>query len=128
MDADEPIDGDSRSPEERRRGRRNALLLLAVVILMMGTGPYLLDRLRHPYGPDPLRVLPGETVDMRSIRVNRATVAELESLPGIGPSLAGRLVEERALGGPFRNEADLERVRGIGPATARKIAPFLYFD
>lgn len=128
MDADEPIDGDSRSPEERRRGRRNALLLLALVLLLVGTGPYLLDRLRHPYGPDPLRVLPGETIDMRSICVNRASAAELESLPGIGPSLAGRLVEERARGGPFRSEADLERVRGIGPATARKIAPYLFFD
>jgi competence protein ComEA len=55
------------------------------------------------------------------VSVNRATVAELEALPGIGPSLARAIVEERARGGPFRSAADLERVPGIGPALVRRL-------
>jgi competence ComEA-like helix-hairpin-helix protein len=128
MDADDPIDGDGRSPEERLRGRRNALLIVALALLLAGAGPYLLDRLRHPYGAATLAPLPGETIDMRSVPVNRATAAELETLPGIGPSLAARLVEDRSRRGSFRDAADLERVNGIGPALARKVAPYLLFD
>lgn len=55
------------------------------------------------------------------VAVNRATAAELDALPGIGPALARAIVEERTRGGPFRSVADLERVPGIGPATVRRL-------
>jgi len=48
------------------------------------------------------------------IDVNTATVAQLETLPGIGPTLAGAIVQERARNGPFRSVDDLNRVPGIG--------------
>jgi competence protein ComEA len=48
------------------------------------------------------------------IRVNIATAAELERLPGIGPALAAAIVDERTRNGPFRRPDDLARVRGIG--------------
>ena len=47
-----------------------------------------------------------------TIDVNSASELELESLPGIGPTLARRIVEAR----PFRSVGDLERVSGIGVA------------
>ncbi|MFM8236367.1 MAG: ComEA family DNA-binding protein [Actinomycetota bacterium] len=50
------------------------------------------------------------------IDVNRATAAELEALPGVGPATAAAIVREREEHGPFRSPDDLERVRGIGPA------------
>lgn len=53
----------------------------------------------------------------RQIDVNTATVAELERLPQVGPTLAQRIVEERAARGRFRSVEDLRRVRGIGPKT-----------
>lgn len=59
------------------------------------------------------------------VSLNRATAAELECLPGIGPSLAARIVEDRARRGPFREVQDLERVAGIGPALTRRLAPRL---
>lgn len=50
------------------------------------------------------------------INVNTASQKELESLPGIGPVMAGRIIEGR----PYRNVNDLRRVKGIGPATLDK--------
>jgi competence protein ComEA len=48
------------------------------------------------------------------IDVNTATVEQLETLPGIGPTLAGAIVQERVRNGPFRSVDDLNRVPGIG--------------
>jgi competence protein ComEA len=55
------------------------------------------------------------------VAVNRATVEELDRLPGIGPALARAIIEERARGGPFRSPSDLERVPGIGPALVSRL-------
>jgi competence protein ComEA len=48
------------------------------------------------------------------VDINTATVDQLEALPGIGPTLAGAIVQERERNGPFRSVADLTRVPGIG--------------
>lgn len=50
------------------------------------------------------------------IDVNRATVAELDELPGVGPATAEAIVTERERNGPFVGVDDLDRVPGIGPA------------
>lgn len=57
----------------------------------------------------------------REVDVNTADAAELERLPGVGPALAKRMVEERERGGPFRSAEDLQRVRGIGPKTSERL-------
>ena len=56
------------------------------------------------------------------VNINRATREELESLPKIGPVLAGRILQDREKNGPFRTESDIMRVSGIGPATYEAIA------
>jgi competence ComEA-like helix-hairpin-helix protein len=66
--------------------------------------------------------------DGQPIQVNRATAAELELLPGVGPSLARQLVEARARAGGFAAERDLLQVRGLGPKTLQKLRPFLSFS
>jgi competence protein ComEA len=48
------------------------------------------------------------------INVNTATADELEALPGIGPTLAAAIVQERDRNGPFRSVDELTRVPGIG--------------
>jgi competence ComEA-like helix-hairpin-helix protein len=48
------------------------------------------------------------------LNVNRATAVELEGLPGIGPSLARRIVADREARGPFATVAALDRIPGIG--------------
>jgi competence protein ComEA len=52
----------------------------------------------------------------RGIDLNRATPAELEELPGVGPVLAERIVAYRELHGPFAVVEDLLDVGGIGEA------------
>ena len=55
------------------------------------------------------------------IDVNTAGVAELERLPGVGRTLARRIVAARRAGGRFGRAADLARVRGIGPRTVEAL-------
>ena len=50
------------------------------------------------------------------VNVNTADASTLETLPGIGPALAQRIVEHREQNGPFASVEDLTDVPGIGPA------------
>lgn len=54
--------------------------------------------------------------------INRATVGDLEELPGIGPVLAQRIVDHRDEHGPFSEVGELRDVPGIGEATFQRIA------
>jgi competence protein ComEA len=60
------------------------------------------------------------------INVNQATAAELQALPGIGPKLSQRIVEERGKG-PFQSVEDLRRVAGIGPITVERLRNLVTF-
>ncbi len=50
------------------------------------------------------------------VRINTASAADLESIPGVGPVLAQRIVEYREHNGPFQDVDDLLDVAGIGEA------------
>jgi len=53
----------------------------------------------------------------RQVDINTASAAELERLPGVGPTLAERIVEYRSAHGRFRTPEELQHVQGIGPKT-----------
>jgi competence protein ComEA len=55
------------------------------------------------------------------VNINTADATALESLPGIGPSLAQRILDYRQAHGPFARIEDIQEVSGIGPATFDKI-------
>ena len=55
------------------------------------------------------------------IDLNTASARELESLPGIGPVMAGRIVAHREVNGPFAAVDDVQDVPGIGPKTLESI-------
>lgn len=59
------------------------------------------------------------------VDVNEAGWPELAQLPGIGKTLAQRIVQSRRTQGPFVDHDDLRRVRGIGPKTLEAIRPHL---
>lgn len=59
---------------------------------------------------------PEESKAVGLVDINSAGQSELETLPGIGPSLAVRIIDHRMSNGPFANVEDLMEVSGIGPA------------
>lgn len=63
-----------------------------------------------------------------TLNVNAAAWPELAQLPGIGETLARRIVEHRETAGPFATVMDLEQVRGIGPAKLRAMLPYVRTD
>jgi competence ComEA-like helix-hairpin-helix protein len=60
-----------------------------------------------------------------SIDVNQATWPELVQLPGIGKTLAQRIVDHRQEHGPFTMLEQLRQVHGIGPQTLERLLPYL---
>jgi endonuclease YncB( thermonuclease family)/predicted flap endonuclease-1-like 5' DNA nuclease len=66
--------------------------------------------------PDAVSSIPETKLD-----VNRASQAELENIPGIGPAIAQRIIEAR----PFKSADDLHNVKGIGSgAKYEKVRPY----
>lgn len=63
---------------------------------------------------------PGVLLDL-----NRATAAELEELPGVGPVTAGAIIAWREDNGEFTSVDELQEVSGIGPATLEKLRPLV---
>jgi len=59
------------------------------------------------------------------ININTADSAALETLPGIGPALAGRIIAYREENGPFGTVDDLLNVKGIGEVTLDKLRPLI---
>lgn len=56
-----------------------------------------------------------------TININTASAAEIESLPGIGPSTASKIIDSR----PYKTIEDLKTVSGIGEATYKKLEEYI---
>lgn len=74
-----------------------------------------------PIIPTPIQniIVPGSDSDL--ININTASSLELETLPGIGPTNAGRIITYREENGPFLSIEDIINVSGIGPGTYERI-------
>lgn len=57
--------------------------------------------------------------------LNSATAAQLEHLPGIGPAMAQRIIDDRARHGRYASVNQLDRVQGIGKKTLDKLRPYV---
>lgn len=65
------------------------------------------------------------SMGMGTLDINRASAAELETLPGIGAVLARRIVDDREANGPFESIEQLTRVRGIGSSLLERLRPYV---
>lgn len=62
------------------------------------------------------------------VNVNVAPASELERLPGVGPSLAARIVAYREANGDFRSAADLAKVKGISDRMVEAWAELVTYE
>jgi competence protein ComEA len=69
--------------------------------------------------------VPGASPARQVVDLNTATSAQLDGLPGVGPVLAGRIVQWRAEHGRFTNVDQLGEVSGIGDALLSKLRPLV---
>jgi competence protein ComEA len=67
----------------------------------------------------------GSSLPGQRININTASVDALVALPGIGPSLAQRIVEYRQANGPFSRPEDIKDVRGIGDGIFAEIKDWI---
>ena len=125
--------------------RRGATLLIALLLIGAGWDMWQAGReaprpgaggprLPAPAGPPPVAATapedPGPAAGAGGttaprVDLNRAGASELDALPGIGPVLAARILEQRRRNGPFRRIEDLLAVRGIGPRLLERLRPHL---
>lgn len=135
----ERVDAASRDVVSLMRRRQNMALVVTAVLAMAVAAAYLLYPRHAPNAADgdgtdgpPAQVLTG-------IDPNTANWPRLAQLPGIGETIARRIVEfrqDRQARRPegdhgrrvFECAADLTQVHGIGEKTVRRMAPFLRFD
>src|SRR5262249_31320664 len=108
-----------------------------------GFGPVALERLRDLITVDPLAREPQpaempagapkkraglskKEAALKGVKtaISRASGKELQRLPGIGPKLSQRIVDQRERG-RFRTVDELRRVSGIGPKTLEKLRPYV---
>ena len=62
------------------------------------------------------------------ININTATAAQLDTLPGIGPVLAQRIIDYRQANGPFTSLSQLMLVEGIGEKRLADILPLITIE
>jgi competence protein ComEA len=64
---------------------------------------------------------PNSSSQSGKVNLNLATSSQLDQLPGIGPVIAGRILQHRDENGPFRQISDIQQVAGIGDVIYSKI-------
>jgi competence protein ComEA len=117
-----PNSDPARGPLLRRLDQ--AAIAGLVLLALVSMGAYLVIRGGAGGRLIELDRAPRETVSFQ-IDINEADWPEFSLLPGVGESLARRIVESRSAEGRFADLEDLRRVRGIGPKTLERIKPFL---
>ena len=100
---------------------RDSLARLLLCCAALCAAPGCVKLARRAAVPAPVSAPAPEAPGPTRVNLNRATRAELERLPGIGPGLAARIVEHRERHGPFRRAEHLLTVRGISERRFRQL-------
>jgi competence protein ComEA len=95
--------------------------ILMVVLLILGAGIAAQADQRGSERTTPA----AKASSSGPLNLNTATVAQLEALPGIGKSVAERILQYREKSGGFKKVEDLMNVRGIGEKSFLKLKPLI---
>ena len=92
--------------------QRNSVtrIFLTILILTLAAVPIVLAKKKPPAHP---------------ININTATAADLQQVPGIGPSTAQKIIDTRKSYGAFKSVDDLLAIKGIGPNKLEKMRKYL---
>ncbi len=116
-------------PDARQRRQLVLLYLLAALLACLLGVVTLLDSPR--YGPVEFFILPAPVsygprdFSADPVNLNTADAQELDLLPGIGETLAQRILAYREQNGPFTSLEQLLKVEGIGEKTLEKLRPLV---
>ena len=95
---------------------------MMIVRRMIATGLAVAMAALLAAGPALAAAKPAPT---EKVNLNTATVEQLTALPGVGPTLAARIVEHREKAGQFGSPQELMNVKGIGEKNFQKIEQWL---
>lgn len=96
---------------------KNVRMLIAAFVLVGSFSLFNLERLHAAPNSDKAQQAQAMTV----VNVNKAGAEELQTIRGIGPKLAERIITYRAEQGLFKQVEDLVNVRGISQAKLEKM-------
>jgi len=100
---------------------RKVLIAIGLIILVGAALKFFNVSFKEP-------IVAQEVNQPSIININAASQIELESLPGIGPVMAWRIIDYRSQSGEFRTLDDLKEVKGIGDKKAQAIGPYITFE
>jgi len=92
------------------QGNYSRILSLLLCFLILCSAATVLAKKKPPTHP---------------INLNSASAAELQQVPGIGPSTADKILEMRKSYGAFKSVDDLLAIKGIGPKRLEKMRKYL---
>ncbi|WP_428389163.1 ComEA family DNA-binding protein [Mucisphaera sp.] len=95
---------------------------LPLILLLLTAN--LAIALHWHHHPQPLATLDPIPAGLR-LNPNTATHADLQLLPGVGPTLATYITNHRQQHGPFTHLTQLDNVPRIGPKTLQNLTPWL---
>jgi len=98
-------------------------ILVAIVILV--TTVIAQSAVASPQGAKPAGAAKAKGTAASPVNLNSASIAQLQTLPGIGASTAQRIVDYRQKNGSFKKIEELMNVKGIGEKSFLKLKPLI---
>jgi competence protein ComEA len=102
-----------------------AALELVNLAAPIADGQQILVPVREDVTAAPAAADPAQSLPTAKVHLNTATLEQLDTLPGVGPVTAQRILDYRTEHGSFQSVDELDAVSGIGPARLEQLKPLV---
>ena len=118
-----------RTEKQPRRGLTGLLPVVCALLLLYNTIPAVVEA----FSADSYEASGGQAVvqpvtfhdEEARININTASLAELDTLPGVGPAIAQAIIDEREANGPYFYPEDLMDAKGVGKSKFAAISDLI---